>query len=641
MASTHDNPLQVAITVKALDDSNFGVLLDADNASVTALKAAIEVALGGSLPPARQRLIFRGKILADGSPLAAYGVTSGVTVHLVARPADATISSPDYTGLLTSGIRSPALPSVLASEFTSSAGSNPPALGDRMTGSTAEAAPDAFGDLRPRGTTFVTRTQHDWASISSGTRAIATINQSLVALTSLAAAAGLHSLDSVPERSDTPPERLDSLLDTTPADRDATTSVADNGAIRSFQAGQWVDVLDTVDQWLEAVVMRVRKDHVYVHYSGWPNRWDEWLHAGSERLRPFRTRSCHSTLGYALCPQPVNILSRDYAPPLPLSTGLSLPSGGSVCTATNQSLLDQPHHRIIPHRDASTGVFSKIEVTLKSDDLRALLPALVATSNSITALLASVQELTERQIVQHATPSGPSVQTQFSGRHRGVSDTSSVPSLSDIAYPPSPQLLRTASSDSKDDPVVNNVDAQVADTAGVLAPMLDRFGRILADFAPLLQRMAAKPEFTSQSTTAVHVSGDSSETEASLSKEEASILPLGSHTHIAEASRSGYLALIKPPLSSPWPEDADHRLSQAPGYGNTLAGDASVSLLTLPTNRHARAHQQQRPGTNPFAGTSLLRSTLLRSSLFGSSSVPSSPEASPPSTSTPFPPPPE
>ena len=32
-----------------------------------------------------------------------------------------------------------------------------------------------------------------------------------------------------------------------------------------------------------------------VHYNGWPARWDEWIRSDSERIRPFRTRTRHST----------------------------------------------------------------------------------------------------------------------------------------------------------------------------------------------------------------------------------------------------------------------------------------------------------------------------------------------------------
>ena len=30
-----------------------------------------------------------------------------------------------------------------------------------------------------------------------------------------------------------------------------------------------------------------------IHYNGWPHRWDEWIRSDSERIRPFRTRSKH------------------------------------------------------------------------------------------------------------------------------------------------------------------------------------------------------------------------------------------------------------------------------------------------------------------------------------------------------------
>jgi hypothetical protein len=57
---------------------------------------------------------------------------------------------------------------------------------------------------------------------------------------------------------------------------------------RKFIKGQWVDVKDTIDQWLEAQVIDVRDDRVYIHYNGWGNRWDEWIEVNSPRIRPFR-----------------------------------------------------------------------------------------------------------------------------------------------------------------------------------------------------------------------------------------------------------------------------------------------------------------------------------------------------------------
>ncbi len=52
--------------------------------------------------------------------------------------------------------------------------------------------------------------------------------------------------------------------------------------------GQWIDVKDTIDQWLEAQVIDVRESQVQVHYNGWGTRWDEWIDITSNRIRPFR-----------------------------------------------------------------------------------------------------------------------------------------------------------------------------------------------------------------------------------------------------------------------------------------------------------------------------------------------------------------
>jgi singapore isolate B (sub-type 7) whole genome shotgun sequence assembly, scaffold_6 len=47
---------------------------------------------------------------------------------------------------------------------------------------------------------------------------------------------------------------------------------------RRFFVGQWVDALDTVSKWLEATVIAVNGTYVYIHYNGWPDKWDEWIH---------------------------------------------------------------------------------------------------------------------------------------------------------------------------------------------------------------------------------------------------------------------------------------------------------------------------------------------------------------------------
>lgn len=64
---------------------------------------------------------------------------------------------------------------------------------------------------------------------------------------------------------------------------------------RTFTIGQWIDVKDTVHQWLEAEVIEIEdysednsQRKIKVHYIGWDENWDEWLPFNSRRVMPFR-----------------------------------------------------------------------------------------------------------------------------------------------------------------------------------------------------------------------------------------------------------------------------------------------------------------------------------------------------------------
>ncbi len=59
----------------------------------------------------------------------------------------------------------------------------------------------------------------------------------------------------------------------------------------NYRVGQWVDVRDTMGNWLEAQIADVQPGRVYVHYNGWGGAWDEWVDSGSERITLFRSRT--------------------------------------------------------------------------------------------------------------------------------------------------------------------------------------------------------------------------------------------------------------------------------------------------------------------------------------------------------------
>ena len=70
-----------------------------------------------------------------------------------------------------------------------------------------------------------------------------------------------------------------------------------------------VDVKDTVDQWLEAQVVDLQDTPdgriLYIHYNGWPNRWDEWIKASSPRIQYLRTYTLQSLASPMQSPYPV------------------------------------------------------------------------------------------------------------------------------------------------------------------------------------------------------------------------------------------------------------------------------------------------------------------------------------------------
>ena len=71
-----------------------------------------------------------------------------------------------------------------------------------------------------------------------------------------------------------------------------------------YEIGQWVDVKDTIDQWLEAQVINVRGNQAYIHYNGWGTRWDEWIDFNSPRIAAFRTYTVQSPTSVFLSPYP-------------------------------------------------------------------------------------------------------------------------------------------------------------------------------------------------------------------------------------------------------------------------------------------------------------------------------------------------
>ena len=73
---------------------------------------------------------------------------------------------------------------------------------------------------------------------------------------------------------------------------------------RRLIKGQWIDVKDTINEWLEAQVIDVKDNKAFIHYNGWGNRWDEWINMDSDRIQIFRSHTTQNTLFNYLSPFP-------------------------------------------------------------------------------------------------------------------------------------------------------------------------------------------------------------------------------------------------------------------------------------------------------------------------------------------------
>jgi hypothetical protein len=233
----------LTITVKSLDGQSLELALSSATL-VRDLKGVLEERW--EVPAARQRLLYRAQMLEDAQPLSTYGVQTGGVISLV---------------------------SSLQREQGEEGEQNDP-LADILR--LVSGSPAALISRRPR-------RQPARRDITEAER-VEAMRQNLLTLQSL--------LDT---RNRAPPEG-DQLLG------------FDYGR-RTLTKGMWVDVKDTVDQWLEAQIIDVRATasgtSVFVHYNGWPSRWDEWIDAQSSRIQPLRAKTFQSISAPMHSPYPV------------------------------------------------------------------------------------------------------------------------------------------------------------------------------------------------------------------------------------------------------------------------------------------------------------------------------------------------
>ncbi|EKU23071.1 ubiquilin [Nannochloropsis gaditana CCMP526] len=306
MVTPSDSSIMLSITIKTLQLGDFQLQVPAES-SVSALKVQVKDCT--QIPEERQRLIYRGRVLQDGEHLSTYNVEAGHTIHCVARPAGVPVSSSQppvpRTGLATGTAPGGAYRRILMG--------GPHVFGGRggsLAAGMAAAAASA-GVLAP-----VPGGAHREADVNP--QSLEHVRQGLMTMYSLLS--GMQAPTAMVQGSAGEGSGQTASMTRGRAralqtdERSLALEMGHAGERRRWYPGQYVDVKDTVHQWLEAQVLSVDEERrtCRVTYLGWPRRWDETLSWSSPRIAPFRTRTTHNLQAPFLSPTPLA------APRLPL-----------------------------------------------------------------------------------------------------------------------------------------------------------------------------------------------------------------------------------------------------------------------------------------------------------------------------------
>lgn len=410
----------------------------------------------------RQRLIYRGRVLEDDKAVAFYDITPGNTLHMIARPEN-------YRELQHEAA-APALPSAAADETAVAAvgtgtGAGSSALsapileylfGQSLRGNTGAATGSPAAATGTEGESMEPLWQSllsmlTLLSVTGGRESGVGAELSLASLgfsaDEISMSAGVEGQEGATSGSEggSVPVVEHSAEAETGASPPASRERSWNHAIRYFE-GQWLDVKDTVAQWLEATVMEVDLSgrRIFVHYNGWPQRWDEWLPFESARVAPFRSMTRHTTTSgrNLLSPEPVT----------------RLPDAGRV----------------------------------GATDPRFVLLELARMTRRIQPILDEAAEAVERSMVMSPAATGPVLATEASPTlpsETPPSTPAAAPSptvrFSPFASPVGATIPPTPAGESPDTSAL-----RLAELSSQLCPLLDRMGRLMTDFAPHLRTAA-------------------------------------------------------------------------------------------------------------------------------------------------------
>ena len=241
-----NNPEEIKIKIQTLD-TTFTLKIN-QNSTINQLKE--EISKKYNIPKDKQRLIFQGKFLKDNENLSFYKITEGCVVQLIAKS--------------------------LEENNANSQQSNNRANRNRNNQRNNEVYPIIQIPFRTtRRRRRITMPHFDISEYFEG------FYQNLICLDNYSNVKKKFD----PKANNNPIEAFDFSKS-------------------SYEIGEWIDVKDTINQWLEAQVIKVQNNKAYVHYNGWGTRWDEWIEFGSPRMRNFKTYTLQSPLTFCSMPYP-------------------------------------------------------------------------------------------------------------------------------------------------------------------------------------------------------------------------------------------------------------------------------------------------------------------------------------------------
>jgi large subunit ribosomal protein L40e len=249
---------QLTIVIKMVSGENREVEI-CSTSKISELKSVIKMV--SSIAENRQRLIYRGRVLEDHLTVEHYRIESKHVVHLVVRPENAP----------------PPEPSAPQQQAQTVGGSNNTAGSNSFARiGMAPLSSDLLSTL------LGAALQQPVASSNSSSNPLPSmehLRQGILSFHTLVSTMDAHDISFSRASSVDDQDIETSLPPFTGQSHDRKDGHAINKesrddfsvARRVFFVGQWIDVKDTVSQWLEATIMAMDNAgrRVFVHYNGW------------------------------------------------------------------------------------------------------------------------------------------------------------------------------------------------------------------------------------------------------------------------------------------------------------------------------------------------------------------------------------